>query len=76
MDEKGVLVRSILTTKEPFDKNLLTLLVTKLETSDRPLYLVTGFMYGDEYLKLETVITQEIELKTYINKTTDYLVTL
>lgn len=76
MGEKGVLVRSILTTKEPFNKNLLTLLVTKIETSDRPLYLVTGFMYGDEYLKLETVITEEIELKTYINKTTDYLVTL
>ena len=38
--------------------------------------LVTGFMYGDEYLKLETVIAEELRLKTYINKTTDNLIIL
>ena len=76
MDEKGVLVKSTLKTKEPFNQDLLTLLVTKIETLKNPLYLVTGFMYGDEYLKLETVIAEELRLKTYINKTTDNLIIL
>ncbi len=76
MDEKGVLVKSTLKTKEPFNEDLLTLLVTKIETLKTPLYLVTGFMYGDEYLKLEKVITEELRLKTYINKTTNNLIVL
>jgi hypothetical protein len=76
MDEKGVLVKSTLKTKEPFNQDLLTLLVTKMETLKNPLYLVTGFMYGDEYLKLETVIAEELRLRTYINKTTDNLIIL
>lgn len=76
MDEKGVLVKSTLKTKEPFNQDLLTLLVTKMETLKSPLYLVTGFMYGDEYLKLETVIAEELRLRTYINKTTDNLIIL
>lgn len=73
MDEKGVLVKSCLSTKEPFDPNLLTLLVTKLDRDDKPLYVITGFIYDDEYLKLETILTEDVRLKTYINKTIDNL---
>ena len=72
MDEKGVLVKSQLKTKEPFDPDLLTLLITKLERHTHPLYVITGFVYGDEYLKLESTLTEELKLKTYINKTTDH----
>ena len=71
MDEKGVLVKSCLITKEPFDPDLLTLLITKLEKHEGPIYVVTGFVYGDEYLKLEKTLTEELSIKTFINKTTD-----
>ena len=73
MDEKGILVKSNLCTKEPFDPDLLTLLITKLEREDKPIYVITGFIYDDEYLKLETSLTEEVKLKTFINKTNDSL---
>lgn len=73
MEEKGILIKSKLTTKEPFNSELLTLLVTKLENTPKDMYIITGFLYGDEYLKLESTLTESIKLKTYINKTKDNL---
>jgi hypothetical protein len=71
MDKRGILVRAKLTTKELFDINLLTLLITKVERETHSTYIINGFTYGDEYLKLESVSSEEIKMKTYLNKTVD-----
>lgn len=73
MEEKGTLVSGKLTINEPFNPDLLSLLVTKLQKEDKNLYIITGYTYADEYLKLESTNTEEIKLTTFINKTKDDL---
>lgn len=68
--EKGILVKSNLVTKEPFDSNRLTLLVTKVIKNNKTLYVITGFTYNDEYLKLESTLTEQISASTHLRNTT------
>jgi len=68
IEEKGTLIVSNLTTKQPFDIDLLTLLITKIEDINKDFYLVTGFIYGGEYLTLNSVNTTEISVVSNINK--------
>jgi len=67
--DSGIVVKGKLITKEPFNIDLLTLLVTQVIRGDEKIYIVTGFLYGDEYLKLLTTECETIETKTFITKT-------
>lgn len=71
IEEKGVLIQSELVTKHPFDIELLTLLITKIEDKNKDFYLVTGFIYGNEYLTLKSVDTTQISIVSNVNKVTD-----